>query len=725
MNGANALQAVTILCMIVPLLDIIILIRSSEPSFSSSLLVALLFFVSITCLGNFIDGSATTIPMMEVALRLENIGSNLTILLMFFFFASWCQIEIPKAFTIAVEAFVTFLTFILLTGWHLEWYFQVTGLTFRKNVPAAISLSGPLDTAAIVMTLLLVTLVFIMLIRGYRNSAGKERRTFVYLIIASLTPFFSNLINFLDIMEFDPSSLAAIIAISILTWCVVTHKIFHVIEEAQHKLIEGLGEAAIVMDLEGTVLYTNPTAREFFPDLAVNGPLPPELESVCSAPNQDDICYEGRYYQSSVTRLTVDNIVRGQAALVIDVSHLQKIKRLLEAKNARIGEELSLATQIQANALPKVFPPWPDRHDFDIYATMDPAKEVAGDFYDFFLVDENHLGAVIADVSGKGVPAALFMMNAKACIKDRMIAGMAPNLAFEKASDQLVEGNDAELFVTAWAILIDLRTGDAVFANAGHNAPYVYRAASKTWESVKSRANIVLADDVGMKYRLNDFHFDPGDVLFMYTDGLPEAADPDDGRYENSRIEAVLAAQPDGVALETLLPAMKADVDTFARGREQFDDITMLALRLNATVQSLTVPARLDSSSQVSTFTSDWLKSLHCPDRPRRQILMAQDEIFSNVARYAYPDAPGEVTVELWQEGANIVAVRITDSGVPFNPLDITRKPHDYEDDWDTGGDGIHLVRRMMDGLSYEYVDGQNRLTMKKALFPEASSKSV
>jgi len=706
------------LCVFVPAVDVIILFKRSRPSKSQSILICLLCSVIMVCIGYYLALSSETLDTMRVAMQLQYVFGSIAIMLMFFFVCSWCEVKVPPLFSATIIGIITLLSVLTMTNAYQGWYFQVTAIQYAGQIPVAVLQYGPLVVLVSIVTLLLMVLVIAIPYRAFKKSTGRNRKVYLYLMIAFVLPIAVSLIHPLSLTADDILPLAYLICDSILTWCVATNRIFNIVEQAHKDMVEEMNEAAIVLDPDGNVLYANPSAKQLFPDIMDGHVLPQALKSFCDAHDRDDIYYQGKYYKSSVTTLADNEGVHGQAALIVDVSHLQELKQLLEVENARIEAELSLATQIQANALPRVFPPWPDRHDFDIYATMDPAKEVGGDFYDFFLVDEDHLGAVIADVSGKGVPAALFMMNAKACIKDRMMTGMAPNTAFEGASDQLVEGNDAELFVTAWAILIDLRTGDAVFANAGHNAPYVYRAASKTWEPVKSRANIVLADDVGMKYRLNDFHFDPGDVLFMYTDGLPEAADPDDGRYENSRIEAVLAAQPDGVALDTLLPVMKADVDTFAKGREQFDDITMLALRIKETVRRLTLSAELDIADQAAGFIGGWLKGMDCPDRPRRQIMMAQDEIFSNIARYAYvgQDEPGDVTIELHLDGLYAV-IRMIDSGIPFNPLDVSRKAHDYEDEWDEGGDGIELVRRMMDALSYEYEDGQNRLTMKKAIF--------
>ena len=704
-----------VLCILVPIADIIILIVKGRATASSSLLIILLSCVTMNCIGYYLEATSWSLAMIRAAIQLEFMG-DMTFMLMFFFFSSWCGARLPKPLIAAVLLLYGVVFASALTSAPI--LFNVTGVNLSGDFPDADTLYGPLSQIETYANMILMAMTLTLLIRGCIHANANRRKKYLLMMAGYFLPAFVSLTYTISLFSLDPMPVALLVCNSILTWCVVTDNVYSVVERAHENLVEGMNESAIVLNPDGIVLYANPAARDLFPDIAEGHRLPIALESFCAAHDRDDVYYKGKYYKSSLTALKNDEDIQGQAALIVDVSRLQELKMLLEAENARIEEELSFATQIQAGALPQIFPPWPDRHDFQIYATMTPAKEVGGDFYDFFLVDNNHLGVVIADVSGKGVPAAMFMMNAKTCIKDRMMAGQQPDEAFEGASDQLVEGNDAELFVTCWAILIDLLTGDAVFANAGHNAPYIYRAARRIWEPIQSRANIVLADDIGSHYRLNDFHFEPGDVLFMYTDGLPEAADPDDHRYENARIEAVLAAQPDGVALDTLLPAMKADVDTFARGREQFDDITMVGLRIVDIIRRRRIPATLEASGEAAAFIQDWLRDFGCPDRPRRQILMAQDEIFSNIARYAYAgqEHPGDAIVELWLDGPSAV-IRLSDRGIPFNPLDVTREIHDYDDDWDTGGDGISLVREMMDSLSYEYEDNQNRLTMKKRIF--------
>ena len=247
------------------------------------------------------------------------------------------------------------------------------------------------------------------------------------------------------------------------------------------------------------------------------------------------------------------------------------------AEKERIGAELNVATQIQADMLPRIFPAFPERKEFDIYASMTPAKEVGGDFYDFFLIDDDHLGLVIADVSGKGVPAALFMVIAKTLIKNHAQMGeYSPAKVLMRTNEQLCEGNEAELFVTVWLAIIEISTGKGMAANAGHEHPTLRRADGK-YELVVYRHSPAVATIEGIRFREHEFQLHPGDSLFVYTDGVAEATDAHNEMYGTKRMLDVLNQNPDAEPAE-VLAAVKKSVDDFVGGAPQFDDITMLCL---------------------------------------------------------------------------------------------------------------------------------------------------
>ena len=254
------------------------------------------------------------------------------------------------------------------------------------------------------------------------------------------------------------------------------------------------------------------------------------------------------------------------------IANLSKVT----AEKERIGAELDIAKHIQASMLPCIFPAFPERKEFDIYATMEPAKEVGGDFYDFFMVDDTHLAIVMADVSGKGVPAALFMVIGKTLIKDHTTPGRDLGKVFTEVNQLLCESNSEELFITAFEGVLDLVTGEFVYVNAGHEMPFICKAGGN-FEPYKIRAAFVLAGMEGMKYRAGSMMLEPGDKIFQYTDGVTEATNVNNELYGMERLGTILNKVKNGTPHE-ILPAIKKDIDEFVGEAPQFDDITMLCL---------------------------------------------------------------------------------------------------------------------------------------------------
>ena len=263
----------------------------------------------------------------------------------------------------------------------------------------------------------------------------------------------------------------------------------------------------------------------------------------------------------------------------METDTLQYMNNLMQvtAERERIDTELSLATRIQANMLPNIFPAFPDRTEFDIHASMTPAKEVGGDFYDFFLIDDDHLGLVMADVSGKGVPAALFMMMAKILLYNYAIMGGTPHEVLERLNGTICKNNDDSMFVTVWFGIYTISTGKIVAANAGHEYPIVKRG-DKGFEILKDRHGFVIGGMSGLKYRDYEFEMAPGDALFLYTDGVPEATDGESNMFGTQRLLDTLnsAAQS---STQELLETVREAVEIFVGDAPQFDDLTMLAIK--------------------------------------------------------------------------------------------------------------------------------------------------
>lgn len=246
------------------------------------------------------------------------------------------------------------------------------------------------------------------------------------------------------------------------------------------------------------------------------------------------------------------------------------------AEKERIGAELNIATQIQSSMLPCIFPPFPNREEFDIYASMTPSKEVGGDFYDFFMVDDRHIAIVMADVSGKGVPAALFMVIGKTLIKDHTQPGIDLGDIFSKVNNLLCESNSEDMFITAFEGVLNLVTGEFRYVNAGHEMPFI-RKKNESFEAYKIRPGFVLAGMEGMRYKSGSMMLEPGDMIFQYTDGVTEATNAQNELFGMDRLQTTLNSVKENDT-HAILTAVKNGIDTFVGDAPQFDDITMLCL---------------------------------------------------------------------------------------------------------------------------------------------------
>ena len=391
--------------------------------------------------------------------------------------------------------------------------------------------------------------------------------------------------------------------------------------------------------------------------------------------------------------------------------YIQNLSRVT-AEKERIGAELDVARHIQASMLPCIFPAFPERHEFDIYASMTPAKEVGGDFYDFFLVDDDHLALVMADVSGKGVPAALFMMISKTLLKSAAQSGLSPKAVLEKVNDQLCENNEAEMFVTVWLGILEISTGKMKCANAGHEYPAIMRRGG-SFELFKDKHGFVLAGMEGARYREYELALDAGDRLVVYTDGVPEATNASNTLYGTDRMLRALNAA-EGGSCRQLLEALHRDVDEFAGGADQFDDITMLCIEMKSSgMKKIRLAPTLEQLPQATDFFEGILAEAGAPMKVIAQVNVAVDEIFSNIARYS--GATGVVLGCSLKDGK--ATLRFSDNGRPYDP---TEKPDpdttQSAEEREVGGLGIFMVKKLMDEVTYEYADGSNILTLVKSL---------
>lgn len=398
-------------------------------------------------------------------------------------------------------------------------------------------------------------------------------------------------------------------------------------------------------------------------------------------------------------------------------STVDTLKRYIDEEAQRLDQELVLAKDIQYSALPSVFPAFPARDEFDIYASMNAAKKVGGDFYDFYFIDHNRIAVLAADVSGKGIPAAMFMMKAKSIIKDLAEMNLPVNEVFTRANEKLCEGNDAGMFVTAWMGIIDLENGHVCYANAGHNPPVVIRHGKRP-EYLRSKAGFVLAGMEGMQYAMQEFDLSVGDRLYLYTDGVTEAENCSEQQYGTKRLQKFIAEHAELSAKE-MLEGIKADIDVFADGAEQFDDMTMLMFDLKklnpAQISTERIfDAKVEELRNALAFAEELMEKADVPMKVMMKISVAFEEVFVNIAHYAYPDRDGYAKVSV-AIADHTVTIRFRDNGIPFNPLkqkapDITLPAEERE----IGGLGIYMVIKSMDGIGYEYSNGENVFVMRK-----------
>jgi len=403
--------------------------------------------------------------------------------------------------------------------------------------------------------------------------------------------------------------------------------------------------------------------------------------------------------------------------MVDDIRYYMENLAAVTADRERIKTELKIATEIQTGMLPNEFPAFPERNEFDIYAAIYPAREVGGDFYDFFLIDKNTLAVVIADVSGKGIPAALFMVITRTLIKNAALDGNTPKEVFETVNDMLSENNETEMFVTAFLGFLDISSGRFTYVNAGHSPPLIKQGG--VYRFIDAGPDSSLAVKKGIKYMQNEIVFDPGDLLFMYTDGAACVPNKAGHQFTKNRLFEKANQYVDCPVNELILN-LKEEIDTFTDNAEHPDDITMLALEIKAqqekteryTMLELVVPAKIDRLDEVMEFTETAVKNIGLDTKHIYNLNIAVEEIFVNIAHYAYRSGEGDVNISINITGDDIT-VEFKDSGIPYDPLgkadpDTTLSADERE----IGGLGIFMVKQMMDSINYRYEDSFNILTI-------------
>lgn len=382
-------------------------------------------------------------------------------------------------------------------------------------------------------------------------------------------------------------------------------------------------------------------------------------------------------------------------------------------ERAKINSELSIAKSIQASSLPNVFPPFPDKTEFNIFASMEPAKEVGGDFYDFYFINDTKFMFLIADVSGKGVPAALFMMTVKTLINNLSQINNDPKELIEDINKKICKTNKEGFFVTMLAGIADIKTGELNIINCGHNLPLIKRQ-NGNYEYLKLSSNIALGVFDDAEFEIYHTVLNPGDTIYTYTDGVTEATNIDNEMYGEQRLLECLNNIQNTEPIE-IAQKIKDSIQGYTDSAPQSDDITMLIFKYNGVRENMKTFRQLVTQENYKTFYT-WLhdacKEWNVNDDLTNKLDMCAEEIFANVAFYAYPEKQGIIDVTLNKTDMNII-FEFKDEGIEYNPLekpdpDITLPPEERP----IGGLGIYMIKNLSDEIYYKRENGTNILTL-------------
>ena len=488
------------------------------------------------------------------------------------------QIRLSKVWRRFFIGYVIAVCLMMMTLHLHPFFYEEVTLFPNPNAPglyANKTIDGWLNHWYVRVNIVMQTGLAIFFLQGLIRKKGNKMRIIRILLIALTMPVITKLLSIFKGIPTAIPNHCFYIATNISMLVLIQHYDFTmtlplITEQAVRQSRDGI----VIMDRNNIFQYANDTAARIFPQLAGDDP-----DAVTA--------YIGR-------ELAVDTVTRGEREYEIrseeefDASgrtcgYLIVIRDITERELAKrreqelLDSEMNLASSIQSSALPRSFPAFPERNSFDIYALMDPAREIGGDFYDFFFTDDDHLALVIADVSGKGISAALFMMVSKALIRNQLMSGYDPAQAIQHVNLQLCEQNESQMFVTVWAAVLELSTGKGLVCNAGHEKPAV-RYDGGAFDLLTYKHNMFLGISRKARFTNRPFEMKPGDSLFVYTDGVTDARNPEDEMFGEERLKAVLNLDPDA-APEQIIMNVRNAVSGFVGEALQFDDITMLAMK--------------------------------------------------------------------------------------------------------------------------------------------------
>ena len=424
-----------------------------------------------------------------------------------------------------------------------------------------------------------------------------------------------------------------------------------------------------------------------------------------------------------------DNNIVEVVSIGIDSTERLEMEVQLKAAKDRMEEELNIAADIQMSMLPLEFPAFPDRREFSIHAMLQPAREVGGDFYDFFLIDNDHLCFCVGDVSDKGVPAALFMAVTKTLIESHAADDWSPASIMTAVNDELTVHNESSMFVTIFLCILDLRTGELVYTNAGHNPPYI-KTRDGDLITLDQRHGMVAGAVAGVTYGEDRRRLGSGDYVILFTDGVTEAMSPERELYSDEALERLLG-ESTMVSSEQGVGLIYDSVVAHQGSAEQSDDITILTVAFEGMVDlelarlEVVVANKLEDIGAALALIGEFVESNRLGDDIRRPVLLAVDDLLNNIVNYAYQDEEAHEISVVVNLSSRRVSVTVSDDGMPFNPFgaevpDISTLLEVRE----AGGLGIHLVRTLMDEYRYERRARRNIVIIAKNIEPNADERT-
>ncbi len=419
-----------------------------------------------------------------------------------------------------------------------------------------------------------------------------------------------------------------------------------------------------------------------------------------------------------IQNISLPMILTNAAGMGIFAFIIHNLMRERETQRTKelIESELSVAREIQMSIVPKIFPPFPERPEFDMFAVLEPAKEVGGDLYDFFLLDEDHLCFTVGDVSGKGVPASLYMAVTKTLIKAKADIMLSPAEILFQVNNELCADNDSGMFVTEFLGILTISSGDLVFSNGGHNIPYLHRQNGEV-EALPKIPGLALGVMEDFEYVCAGVKLRAGDSLVLYTDGVTEAMNPAGELLREQRLENILREFGGEVAREEVGRILHG-TRQFMNGASQSDDITILVIKYLGPKQlEFRLKNKLAEIEPLARAIESFAAANNLPEQAIFQVNLCLDELLTNTISYGFPEGgQHEITVGIVLQGGTLV-ITTHDDGLAFNPLEQAEADVSQSiEERPIGGLGIHLVRNMMDEIEYLRESGQNVLVMKKLI---------